>query len=29
VRTAKLVYTVSAIISLLGGYWLLTRVFEA
>ncbi|EJN10517.1 hydrogenase/urease accessory protein [Bradyrhizobium sp. YR681] len=29
VRAARLVYTVSAGISLLGGYWLLTRVFEA
>jgi len=29
VRTAKLVYSVSAIISLLGGYWLLTRAFAA
>ncbi|RXH40612.1 HupE/UreJ family protein [Bradyrhizobium zhanjiangense] len=29
VRAARLVYAVSAAISLLGGYWLLTRVFEA
>lgn len=29
VRAARLVYAVSAVISLLGGYWLLTRIFEA
>jgi hydrogenase/urease accessory protein HupE len=29
VRATRLVYAVSAVISLLGGYWLLTRVFEA
>lgn len=29
VRAARLVYAVSALISLLGGYWLLTRIFEA
>jgi hydrogenase/urease accessory protein HupE len=29
VRAARLVYAVSAAISLLGGYWFLTRVFEA
>ncbi|WGD50712.1 HupE/UreJ family protein [Bradyrhizobium sp. CB1650] len=29
VRAARLVYAVSAAISLLGGYWLFTRVFEA
>ena len=29
VRAARLVYAVSAVISLLGGYWLLARVFEA
>ncbi|MET4389212.1 hydrogenase/urease accessory protein HupE [Bradyrhizobium sp. F1.4.3] len=29
VRAATLVYAVSAAISLLGGYWLFTRVFEA
>ena len=29
VRTERLVYAVSAMISLLGGYWLLSRVFEA
>ncbi|MCA6104392.1 MULTISPECIES: HupE/UreJ family protein [Bradyrhizobium] len=28
-RAASLVYAVSAVISLFGGYWLLTRVFEA
>ncbi|QIO35935.1 HupE/UreJ family protein [Bradyrhizobium sp. 1(2017)] len=28
-RAAGLVYTVSAVISLLGGYWLIARVFEA
>ena len=28
-RAARLVYAVSAVIGLLGGYWLLTRVFEA
>jgi hypothetical protein len=28
-RAARVVYTVSAVISLLGGYWFLTRVFEA
>jgi hydrogenase/urease accessory protein HupE len=28
-RAARLVYTMSAVIGLLGGYWLLTRVFEA
>jgi hydrogenase/urease accessory protein HupE len=29
VRAARVVYAVSAVISLLGGYWLLTRIFEA
>jgi hydrogenase/urease accessory protein HupE len=29
VRAARLVYAVSAMISLLGGYWLLARIFEA
>jgi hydrogenase/urease accessory protein HupE len=29
VRAARLVYAVSLVISLLGGYWFLTRVFEA
>ncbi|WP_245333945.1 HupE/UreJ family protein [Bradyrhizobium guangdongense] len=29
VRATRVVYAVSAVISLLGGYWLLTRVFEA
>jgi hypothetical protein len=29
VRAARVVYAVSAVIGLLGGYWLLTRVFEA
>ncbi|MDA9400814.1 HupE/UreJ family protein [Bradyrhizobium sp. CCBAU 45389] len=28
-RAARLVYTMSAVIGLLGGYWLLIRVFEA
>jgi hydrogenase/urease accessory protein HupE len=28
-RAARLVYTMSAVIGVLGGYWLLTRVFEA
>jgi hydrogenase/urease accessory protein HupE len=28
-RAARLVYTISAVIGVLGGYWLLTRVFEA
>ncbi|MCA1379329.1 MULTISPECIES: HupE/UreJ family protein [Bradyrhizobium] len=28
-RAARLVYAISAMIGLLGGYWLLTRVFEA
>ena len=29
VRATSLVYGLSALISLLGSYWLLTRVFEA
>jgi hydrogenase/urease accessory protein HupE len=28
-RAARLVYTISAVIGVLGGYWLLTRMFEA